>query len=389
MKPVLVVVLVDAMGWTLAGTDPAFAPGLTQRRPLATVLGFSSGALPTAFTGRSAREHGRWLMYRRAPEGGGVFRDLAWLRWLPSRVRRSWRLTQWLTARVARRVHGYFNLYDVPREELPAFDLPEQADVFRPGGLPVDSLWDSLERRGLAWRGWNWRTPEAQARAEALECLAAGSHDVVFVYSAVLDARLHHEGSRGAGVRACLADWSRWFDDAAAAAARGGRTPWLVLCSDHGMVDVTATVDVMGALEPLAVRRGTDYLAFFDSTMARFWWRTPGARDAVRAALGPAQRGRWLAPETLAAEGADFADHRFGEEVFLLDPGVLMVPSYMGRAPLAAMHGYDPTHPDMAGILASNRPLPSEVTHLAHLRDHLERELDALALAKASGPEAA
>ena len=389
MKPVLVVVLVDAMGWTLAGTDPAFAPGLTQRRPLATVLGFSSGALPTAFTGRSAREHGRWLMYRRAPEGGGVFRDLAWLRWLPSRVRRSWRLTQWLTARIARRVHGYFNLYDVPREELPAFDLPEQADVFRPGGLPVDSLWDSLERRGLAWRGWNWRTPEAQARAEALECLAAGSHDVVFVYSAVLDARLHHEGSRGAGVRACLADWSRWFDDAAAAAARGGRTPWLVLCSDHGMVDVTATVDVMGALEPLAVRRGTDYLAFFDSTMARFWWRTPGARDAVRAALGPAQHGRWLAPETLAAEGADFADHRFGEEVFLLDPGVLMVPSYMGRAPLAAMHGYDPTHPDMAGILASNRPLPSEVTHLAHLRDHLERELDALALAKASGPEAA
>lgn len=389
MKPVLVVVLVDALGWTLAGDDPAFAPILTERRPLATVLGFSSGALPTAFTGRAAREHGRWLMYRRAPEGGGVFRDLAWLRWLPARVRRSWRLTQWLTARVARRVHGYFNLYDVPREELPAFDLPEQADVFRPGGLPVDSLWDSLERRGLVWRGWNWRTPEAQSRAEALACLEQGTHDVVFVYSAVLDARLHHEGSRGAGVRGCLADWSRWFTDAAAAATRGGRSPWLVLCSDHGMVDVTATVDVMAALEPLAVRRGTDYVAFFDSTMARFWWRTPAARDAVRAALGAAQRGRWLTPETLAAEGADFADHRFGEDVFLLDPGVLMVPSYMGRAPLAAMHGYEPSHPDMAGILASNRPLPAEVTHLAHLRAHLERELDALVLARASGPEAA
>lgn len=389
MKPVLVVVLVDALGWTLAGEDPAFAPVLDQRRPLATVLGFSSGALPTAFTGRPAREHGRWLMYRRAPEGGGVFRDLAWLRALPARVRRSWRLTQWLTAHVAKRVHGYFNLYDVPREDLPAFDLPEQADVFRPGGLPVDSLWDSLERRGLVWRGWNWRTPESQSRAEAIACLEQGRHDVVFVYSAVLDARLHHEGSHGAGVRACLADWSRWFDEAAAAAVRGGREPWLVLCSDHGMVDVTATVDVMAALEPLAVRRGADYLAFFDSTMARFWWRTPRAREAVRTALGPAHRGRWLTPETLAAEGADFADHRFGEDVFLLEPGVLMVPSYMGRAPLAAMHGYDPAHPDMAGILASNRPLPAEVTHLADLRGHLERLLDALGPAAASGPEAA
>ena len=298
-------------------------------------------------------------------------------------------MTQWLTARVAARVRGYFNLYDVPREDLPAFDLPEQADVFRPGGLPVDSLWDSLERRGLVWRGWNWRTPEPQARAESLACLEQGTHDVVFVYSAVLDARLHHEGSRGAGVKACLADWSRWFDDARLAAERGGRTPWLVLCSDHGMVDVVATVDVMGALASLPVRSGRDYLAFFDSTMARFWWRTPQARDAVRAALGPALRGRWLDAATLAREGADFADHRFGEDVFLLDPGVLMVPSYMSRAPLAAMHGYDPAHPDMAGILASNRPLPADVTHLAHLRAHLERMLDALGAPAASGPEAA
>jgi hypothetical protein len=31
----------------------------------------------------------------------------------------------------------------------------------------------------------------------------------------------------------------------------------------------------------------------------------------------------------------------------------------------------------MAGILASNRPLPADVTHLAHLRGFLERELDA------------
>ena len=42
MKPVLVVVLVDALGWTLAGEDATFAPALPERRPLATVLGFSS-----------------------------------------------------------------------------------------------------------------------------------------------------------------------------------------------------------------------------------------------------------------------------------------------------------------------------------------------------------
>jgi hypothetical protein len=389
VKPIMMVVLVDALGWTLAGEDPAFAPRLSQRRPLATVLGFSSGALPTAFTGRLPREHGRWLMYRRAAEAG-VFHGFEWLRLLPARVRRSWRLTRWLTAWVERRgVRGYFNLYDVPREELVEFDLPERDDIFRPGGLPCDSLWDALERQRVPWRGWNWRTPEDVARAEALDCLERGGHDFLFLYSAALDALLHREGSRGAGVRASLARWSAWFDEAAAAAVRGGREPWLYLCSDHGMVDVTASVDVMGRLARLPWRQGRDYLAFFDSTFARFWWRTPAARAPVLAALAAEPRGHWLSPAELAHEGADFADHRYGDDLYLLEPGALIVPSYMGHEPVAAMHGYAPSHPDMAGVLAANRPLPADVTQLSHLRDFLERELGALRARSAGSGEAA
>ena len=380
MKPVMVVVLVDALGWTLSEREPGFAPSLPERRPLATVLGFSTGALPTVFTGRTTGEHGRWLMYARR-RGPGVFHGFEALRWLPRRVRESARLTRLLERVVAARgVRGYFNLYEVPREELAEFDLPERDDIFTPGGLPCDSIWDELERRRVAWRGWNWRTPEPDARAQALVELAQGRLDFAFLYSAVLDARLHHEGSRGAGVRASLSEWSAWFDDAAAAAAQGGREAWLYLCSDHGMVDVRATVDVMARVGSLPFRRGRDYLAFFDSTMARFWWGEPRARDAIMRALADEPRGRWLSQQTLAREGAAFADARFGDDVFLLEPGALLVPSFMGRGRVAAMHGYDPAHPDMAGLLAANRPLPAGVTHLAQLRSLLERELD-LALA--------
>jgi len=385
MRPVMVVVLVDALGWTLAGPDPGFAPRLVHRRPLATILGFSSGALPTAFSGRLPREHGRWLMYRRA-SGASVFDGFERLRWLPARVRASWRLGRWLTARVERRgVRGYFDLYEVPRAELPAFDLPERDDIFAPGGLPVDTIWDELERRRVTWRGWNWRHPEARARSEALTCLEQGHEDLLFLYSAVLDARLHHEGRRGPGVLENLRVWSDWIERANAAALLAGREAWFYLCSDHGMVDVDATVDVVGRLEHLPFRRGRDYLAFFDSTMARFWWRTAAAREAVRAALAGEPAGRWLSPEDLAREGADFADHRYGEDIYLLRPGALMVPSFMGRVPVRAMHGYDPGHADMPGLIASNRPLPAEVTHLAHLRGFLERELDACRSADRSG----
>ena len=78
----------------------------------------------------------------------------------------------------------------------------------------------------------------------------------------------------------------------------------------------------------------------------------------------------------LARLGASFPGREYGDAIFLLDPGVLMVPSFMGRRPLAAMHGYDPAHPDMAALLWSNRPIPDSVRHLAGVRAFLEAEIE-------------
>jgi hypothetical protein len=373
----MVVLLVDALGDRLAHAHADFAPGLPHRRPLETILGFSSGALPTLFTGRMPREHGRWLMYRRA-NGTSPFRGFGAVRALPPSLQRSGRLTRFLSRVVARRgVRGYFHLYEVPRWLLPAFDLPERDDIFSPGGLPGGALWDTLERRGVPWRGWNWRTSEAENLEAAARAAAGGDARLVFCYTAELDATLHREGSRGAGVAAAIERYGRWIARVLDEAS-GARDPvWLYLLSDHGMVDVSRTLDVMGILDTLEPRWPRDYLAFFDSTMARFWWRDAAARDAVRGRLARERGGRWLSRDELARAGADFADAAYGDDVFLLDPGVLLVPSFMGRSPLSAMHGYDAEHPDMTALLWSNRPIPDGVRHLRDVRGFLESELDA------------
>ena len=397
MSARVVVLLVDALGWEQVQRCSRLLAALPHRRRVETVLGFSSGALPTLFTGRSSSEHGRWLMYRRAgrvrPPAGtrprSPFAGFGLLRLLPPRLRRSWRLGRLLARLVrARGVRGYFNLYQVPRPLLAQFDLAERDDIFKPGGLPCDSLWDTLDRRGVRWRGWDWRTPEEVALNNALACLASGDERFLFVYTAGLDDLLHHEGSSGDGVRDRLDRYATWIAEAAGVAARRGETLWLYLLSDHGMVDVHASLDVMGALARLPLRWPRDYLAFFDSTMARFWWRTPGAREAVRACLDGLRAGRWLDDQTLEREGARFPAREYDEDIFLLDPGVLMVPSFMGSAPVAAMHGYDPAHPDMAAALLSNRPVPESVRRLGDLRAFLEGELEAAGV-MAHGPEAA
>jgi hypothetical protein len=377
MRRRMVVLLVDALGWELAGRAAPFAESLAHRRKLETILGFSSGALPTLFTGALPAEHGRWLMYRRAA-GATPFAGFGWTSWLPARARRSWKLSRLLTRVVeGRGVKGYFNLYEVPRELLDQFDLAERDDIFAPGGLPCPSLWDSLAERGIRWRGWNWRTPEAGNLAALEQALAAGEDEFLFCYTADLDALLHREGSQGAGVRERLSRYDAWLARLERQARERGEQLWLYLVSDHGMVDVHAQVDVMKSLAGLPVRWPDDYLAFFDATFARFWWKRPQARASVRERLAGTP-GRWLDDAALARAGALFPRRDYGEDIFLLDPGVLMVPSFMGTRPLAAMHGYDAAHPDMAALLWSNRPVPDDVRHLCDVRAHLERELDQL-----------
>jgi len=375
----MLIVLVDALGWRLAETRTGFVNRLEHRRGLDTILGFSAGALPTLFTGRMPHEHGRFLMYQRA-RGSTVFSGFSRLRWLPHRIRSSHRLSRLLTRLVtARGVTGYFNLYEVPRERLERFDLAERDDPFSPGGLPVDSLWDALERSSLRWRGWNWRTPQADAFREALEELRAGEKDVLFVYTAELDARLHLEGSLGTGVAECLTDVERFIRDSFTAAEPSGRPLRCVLLSDHGMVDVRAHVDIRARLAGSTCKPGRDYEVFLDSTMARFWWYSDAARSQVVAALAHEPRGRWLERAELEREGVWFEDHRYGDDLWLLEPGALLVPSFMGSQPVAAMHGYDPRHADMQAFVASDRPIPDHVRHLRDVRGWLESEWEALA----------
>ena len=152
-----------------------------------------------------------------------------------------------------------------------------------------------------------------------------------------------------------------------------------MLLSDHGMLDVCETLDVMGVLARLSCRWPRDYVPFFDSTFARFWWRSAAARGEVRGALEGLGGGRWLADDELARAGALFPGRDYGEDIYLLDPGVLMLPSFMGSSRLAAMHGYDAAHPEMAALLCASDPVPEDVRHLKDVRRYLEGGLAWLA----------
>src|SRR5262249_48046683 len=69
-----------------------------------------------------------------------------------------------------------------------------------------------------------------------------------------------------------------------------------------------------------------------------------------------------LPDSELAELGTLFTDRYFGELIFLVQEGVLIVPSHMGERPITAMHGYHPNEKHSFAALCTNRTIPEEVT---------------------------
>lgn len=366
-RPVTLVFLVDALGWEIAEHFGFGRDLFATRAPLGTVLGYSAAAIPSLLSGATPAEHGSWAMFRRA-EGRGVFSSLRWIPPLPHAL--DWRARRWIRRGLdrRRRVHAYYDLYEIPTHLLHRFDLGQTGDPFRPGGLARETVFDWMQSRGIRYRLWDYRSDEA-ANLRAAQAALAEPNDVLFVYTAELDALMHRVGIFHPSVGARLSVYTSFLD----AMRREARTRdvdlEIVLLSDHGMTDVTDAVDIWGGLEGRGLRAGRGHLAFYDSTMVRIWG-DGGARAATEEVL--AGRGRHLDAPQLRAFGCYFPDGEYGDAIFLADPGVLVVPSFMGARRIAAMHGYHPEDRFSLGCFMTSASMPAPVSILG-FKAHLQK----------------
>lgn len=374
----VLMIVIDALPWVLAEEAGFLREVAPFRGRLETVLGYSGAALPTLFSGKMPDEHGHWTMYyldqRRSP-----FRPYKALLDLAGAVGRDGlarRFVEWALP-LSASIKGYFKLYEVPLRLLPLLSLSERGDIFAPGGLgATETIFDEMCRRGIRHRTWAWRTSEEENFREAQEEVREGDSDVLFIYTPELDAAMHAEGVFSQGAMAKLREQERRVAELYREARRRFDKVSLLVFSDHGMIDVTETHDLMGRLASgVDLRAPEDYLAFYDSTIARFWSRKQGALDLLADALGGLDYGRILDPRELSELGLAFADAAYGELIFTLDPGHIILPSFMGTEAPAAMHGYHPGHPLSSAVYMSNL---SPKTQLRHIRDPLAFMIDVL-----------
>ena len=68
-------------------------------------------------------------------------------------------------------------------------------------------------------------------------------------------------------------------------------------------------------------------------------------------------------------------DKKFGEMFFLMNPGLLINPSYMGLNVIPGMHGYHPDDKDSYATILSNREIPENINSITDIRKTMESEL--------------
>lgn len=357
-----VVTFIDALGWEILKRRRFMEDELPHRRPLRSVFGFSSACLPSILTGKQPQEHGHWSFFFRA-KNESPFAGLRWLDLLPHAISNRGRVRSQISKRIARRrgFEGYFHLYQIPFAHIEQFDYCEKKDLFRTGGINRgESIFDRLHRASVPCHVSNWRSSESENLASLRNAIQAGAIQFAFLYMADMDGLLHQVGKDSPRVVEKLG----WYEEQLRTLLDTARQHYdevrLFVCSDHGMATVERHVDVMAKIEALPLKFGHDYLATYDSTMARFWFDSPQAESSVRAALEQVPGGRVLERDELASLGCAFDGDQYGELIFLMDPGAIILPSHMGTKPITGMHGYHPDHPDSDAALLSSVPPPAD-----------------------------
>jgi hypothetical protein len=372
-------VFVDAFGWEILRRNTFMQDELPFRSPLGTIFGYSCTCDPTILTGVLPREHGHFSFYRYAPESS-PFGRARLFSLLPASITGRGRVRHHISKWYKRRLGytGYFQLYSMPFNLLPFFDYTEKKDLYQPGGINggQPTIFDHLRQKGVPFFLSDWRKGERENLAAAMTAVQGKDLRFAYIYLAGMDAVLHQYGPESDEGRAHI----RWYDSQLRSLLQAARQSHgdvrMHVFSDHGMTAITRCSALMQVVEGLGLKFGLDYAAVFDSTFARFWLLNDRARDLIPRTLAEVEDGHVVSDEELRCWGADFPDHRYGDLIYLLNPGVLLCPGHLGLKPLAGMHGYAPDDPDSVAMYATSHKPERQPKRLEDLYGIMRAEAD-------------
>jgi predicted AlkP superfamily pyrophosphatase or phosphodiesterase len=377
-KKFLFFVFIDAFGHEIYKKYRFMDPVIKNDKKLKTVFGFSSTCEPSIFSGRYPTEHGHWSSYF-YDEKGSPFKAFRFMKHLPNKIFGNWRVRKILEKYIyaKNKYTGYFSTYNVPYDKLGYFDYLEKHDYFVPGGiLKTDTILDYCAQKNIPYHCSNWRLSEEENISIARKEIETQQNQFMYLYLPHLDAVLHKYGKFHKNVDKKIRWLEKHINELYELAVEKYEDVDFYVLSDHGMTDTIQDFDLIAAIEELDLTYGKDYIAMYDSTMARFWFLNDRAEKKITEKLNSIHVGKILNQDDLEYLHVNFEDNKFGDIIFLLDPGVLLCPSYMGQNTLKGMHGFHPDDADSYACLLSNKEIEDQTQSIVDVRRIMEKFLE-------------
>ncbi len=359
----LVCVLVDAFrhDYLDAGRTPVLSSIAADGTaiPLHPILGYSDSIRATIFTGTYPDESGYWMEYCYRPDASPFKRaaQFAAIDRFPSDLAQrvfKFALSKAVMPRVARS-RGYESLHlrHFPFRAMPFLDYTLHEPMMAPRALGVPTIFDLLSEAGMKW---SYISSASMRRKELLSAVdnIAPDTDLVFVYLHQVDMASHLWGIESPRFwKAVQKTDSLTGEVLHHAGARIGEHNTLIF-SDHGMSQIHRWIGI-----PELLRHpdfGTRFCCALDATMVRLWYFDDDEtlRAELRDLVAGRFPGRFLGEQDLIDLHVHFSDRRYGDEMYLIEPGTVVHPNFHSYLRPKAMHAYHPDEPEQQGILIAS-----------------------------------
>ena len=293
---------------------------------------------------------------------GGWARMLNLLPDLPGRIFRR------LVKRIARSrcLSPTLSTARIPFHLLRYFGFPMRCRMDKPNFVRSDSVFDLLRKAGR--RCMYHGTPDYKVDLDSIitrvEKDLFPPLEFAFFHIGDLDRIGHKCGPESMEISEALKRIDKGIEHIVKVANEHFNEVHLVIMGDHGMMEVSRHLDIWSELKKLPVKLEKDYLVFLDSTMVRFWFFLDRAESVIIDMLDNMECGHIISQEEKDRYHLNYPHNKFGDIIFLVDPGVLIFPNfYQNKKPVKGMHGYAPETPEQQSTLLIHSPRIKSAKH--------------------------
>ena len=225
--------------------------------------------------------------------------------------------------------------------------------------VPNKGIFDILRDNGQIWlfHGPPNKEVDINSVVRCVKDNLAPPKSFAFLHIGDLDKVGHRFGPESKEIKKVLKKIDKGIEQILNVAKNLFQIVHVIIIGDHGMMLVERTVDIASALEKLPIKLGRDYLFFLDSTMARFLVFSDKAEKVISELMRKMICGHILSQADKKKYHLNYPHNKFGDIIFLADPGVLIFPNfYQNRKPVKGMHGYAPETPEQQSSLLIHSP---------------------------------